>query len=119
MPIIFRIDVHDPEPGETKVTGLISTQCFGHVTLAEVQEHFEELARIWPPVDQLDVLLDLTDQTSLPALPDLEKVAQAVDAQIGPRRFRRCAVITEHFHLYQSMQMWEVLVGRFFDSIEI
>ena len=111
MPITYTIDVR---------MGLIVTRCFGHVTLAEVQEHFQELARVWPPVDRLDVLLDLTDQTSLPTLRQLEKVATELDEQIGPRRFGRCAVVvvTEQ-DLHGSMQMFEVLVGRLFDAIEI
>ena len=99
-------------------TGLIITQCVGQVTVAEVQEHFQELARVWPAVDRLDVLLDLTDQSSLPTLRDLEEVATELDAQIGPRRFGRCAVVTPEA-IHGSMQMFEVLVGRFFDAIEI
>src|SRR3954469_23360208 len=111
MPITFTIDV--PKT-------LILTQCFGQVTLAEVKNHFQELARAWPPViDQLDVLLDLIDQTSLPTLRDLEEVATEIDAQIGPRRFGRCAVVTEQEPLYESMQMFQVLVGRFFNTVEI
>jgi hypothetical protein len=112
MPVTYTIDVS---------RALIVTQCVGHVTLAEVQEHFRELARIWPLVDRLDVLLDLTEQTSLPTLRDLEQVAAELDEQIGPRRFARCAVVTEQDRqdLHESMQMFEVLVGRFFDAIEI
>jgi hypothetical protein len=112
MPVTYRIDVP---------RALIVTQCVGRVTLAEVQEHFQELARVWPPVDRLDVLLDLTDQTSLPTLRNLEEVATELDAQIGPRRFGRCAVVTDEDRqdLHGSMQMFEVLVGRLFDAIEI
>jgi hypothetical protein len=109
MPITYTIDVP---------RALIATRCFGHVTLAEVQAHFQELARVWPPVDKLDVLLDITDQTSLPSLRDLEVVAAELDEQIGPLRFGRCAIVTE-LELHRSMQMFEVLVGRFFDAIEI
>jgi hypothetical protein len=109
MPITYTIDVP---------RALIVTRCVGHVTLAEVREHFQELARVWPPVDRLDVLLDLTDQTSLPTLRDLEEAARELDQQIGSRRFGRCAVVTEQA-LHGSMQMFEVLVGRLFDAIEI
>ncbi len=109
MPVIYTIDVRN---------ALIVTRCVGHVTLAEVKEHFRELARAWPPVDRLDVLLDLTDQSSLPALRDLEDAVTELDAQIGPRRFGRCAVVTEQ-DLHESMQMFEVLAGRLFDAIEI
>ena len=110
MPVTYTIDVP---------RALIVTRCFGHVTLAEVQEHFNELAHAWPPVERLDVLLDLTDQTSLPGLSDLEEVASEIDAQIGPRQFGRCAVVTEQDLLHGSMQMFEVLAGRLFDAIEI
>src|SRR4249920_3382902 len=104
MPITYTIDV--PK-------ALIVTRCFGHVTLAEVQEHVQELARVWPPVDRLNVLLDLTEQTSLPTLRQLEEVASELDEQIGLRRFGRCAVVTEQ-DLDSSMRMFEVLVGRLF-----
>jgi len=109
MPITYAIDV---------LRALIVTRCIGHVTLAEVQEHFQELVCVWPPVDRLDVLLDLTDQTTLPTLKDLEEVATELNEQIGLRRFGRCAVATEQ-DLQGSMQMFEVLAGRFFDAIEI
>jgi len=109
MPITYAIDV---------LRALIVTRCIGHVTLAEVQEHFQELVCVWPPVDRLNVLLDLTDQTSLPTLSELEEVAAELDEQIGPRQFGRCAVVTE-LELHVSMQMFEVLVGRLFDAIEI
>ena len=110
MPIIYTIDVG---------RALIITRCIGYVTLAEVKEHFRELARDWPPVDKLDVLLDLTEETSLPTLRDLEEVATEIDAQIGPLRFGRCAVVTEQEHLFKSMAMFEVLAGRYFDAVQI
>ena len=109
MPVTYTIDV--PK-------ALILTRCVGRVTVAEVREHFQELARVWPPVDRLDVLLDLTEQTSLPTLRDLEDVATELEAQIGPLRFGRCAVVTG-LDLHGSMQMFEVLVGRLFDAIEV
>jgi hypothetical protein len=84
-----------------------------------VQEHFQELARVWPPVDRLNVLLDVRDQTSLPTLRELEEVAAEIDTHIGPWRFGRCAVVTELDLLLGSMEMFEVLVGRFFDAVEI
>jgi hypothetical protein len=95
MPVIYTIEF----------PATIVTRCVGHVSVAEVQEHFRELARVWPPVERLDVLLDLTELTSLPTLQDLEKVAAEIRAQIGPRRFGRCAVVTEQDLLQGSMEM--------------
>ena len=109
MPVTYAIDVP---------RALIVTRCFGPVTLREVQEHFQELTCVWPRVQRLDVLLDLTDQTSLPTLRDLEEAAAELDQQIGPKQFGRCAVVTG-LQLHGSMQMFEVLVGRLFDAFEI
>jgi hypothetical protein len=110
VPITYSIDIP---------TALITTRCFGHVTLAEVQEHFRELPRVWPPVDRLDVLLDLRDQTSLPELRELQDVATEIAVQIGPHRFGRCAVVTERELVFGSMQMFEVLVSRFFEAFRV
>ena len=110
MPVVYSIDVP---------LSLIVTRCVGPVTLAEVRAHFEELARDWPPVERLDVLLDLTAQTSLPGLHDLEAVAMKIAAQIGPRQFGRCAVVTDPGTLLETMQMFEVLAGRFFDEMQL
>jgi len=110
VPITYTIDVP---------TALITTRCFGKVTLAEVQEHFRELARVWPPVDKLDVLLDLRDQTTLPGLKELQGVATEIADQIGPHRFGRCAVVTEKGLIFVSMQMLEVLVSRYFEAFKV
>jgi hypothetical protein len=110
VPITYSIDIP---------TALITTRCFGHVTLEEVQEHFRELARIWPPVDRLDVLLDLRDQTSLPGLKELQEVATEIEVQIGAHRFGRCAVVTERELIFGSMQMLEVLVARYFQAFRV
>jgi hypothetical protein len=110
VPITYSIDIP---------TALITTRCFGRVTLAEVQEHFRELSRVWPPVDRLDVLLDLRDQTSLPSLLELQQVATEIEVQIGPHRFGRCAVITEREIVFGSMQMLEVLAGRYFEAFRV
>src|SRR5262245_16665116 len=79
MPITYTIATYTIDVP----TALIITRCVGHVTLAEVQEHFRELPSIWPPVDRLDVLLDLTEQLSMPTLGDLEEAASELHAQIG------------------------------------
>jgi hypothetical protein len=110
VPITYSIDIP---------TALITTRCFGKVTLAEVQEHFRELPRVWPPVDRLDVLLDLRDQTSLPSLLELQQVATEIEVQIGPHRFGRCAVITEREVVFGSMQMLEVLASRYFEAFRV
>lgn len=110
MPIEYKIDVP---------LALIMTRCVGHITVGDVLQHFRELARVWPNVDRLDVLLDLTELTSLPTVIELEKVAAEISTQIGQHRFGRCAVVTDRDLLRDSMHMFEVLVNRFFDEIRV
>jgi hypothetical protein len=110
MPVDFKIDLP---------LALILTRCVGHVTVGEVQQHFRDLARAWQGVDRLDVLLDLLELTSLPTIAELETVAGEIDRQIGPHRFGRCAVVTDRGPLYDSMQMFEVLVSRLFEDIRV
>lgn len=110
MPISYSIDV---------TAALITTRCVGHVTVAEVLEHFKELPRVWPPVDRLDVLLDLRELTSLPTLAELQGVAAEIEVQIGPHRFGRCAVVANVNLLHESMRMFEVLVNPLFEQIRV
>jgi hypothetical protein len=110
LPITYSIDVP---------SALITTKCIGRVTVEEVLEHFRELPRVWPPVDRLDVFLDLRQLTSLPTLEELQSVAAEMETQIGTHRFGRCAVVTDRNLIYESAQMFQVLVNRFFDEIHV
>ena len=110
LPITYSIDVP---------SALITTKCIGRVTVEEVLEHFRELPRVWPPVDRLDVFLDLRQQTSLPTLEELQSVAAEMETQIGTHRFGRCAVVTDRNLVYESAQMFQVLVNRYFDEIHV
>jgi hypothetical protein len=112
MPISYSINVS---------AALITTRCVGHVTVAEVLEHFKELPRVWPAVDRLDVFLDLRELTSLPTLAELQEVAAEIEGQIGPHRFGRCAVVTDGSRdlLHESMQMFEILVNPLFEEIRV
>ena len=107
VPITYEIDVP---------SALIGTQCIGDVTLADVQAHFRELPSVWPPVDRLDVLLDLRDLTSLPTLEELGAAAKEIDEQIGLHRFGRCAVVAYQEPMRGAMYTFEALTERLFDG---
>ena len=110
VPIAYTIDVP---------SALITTKCTGRVTVTEVLEHFRELPRVWPPVDRLDVFLDVREVTSLPTLEELQSIAAEIESQIGTHRFGRCAVVTDKNLIHDSMQMFQILVNRFFDEIQV
>jgi hypothetical protein len=109
VPVTYSIDIP---------TALITTRCFGRVTLAEVQEHFRNWPRVAasrPPRRPAD----LRDQTSLPGLRELQDVATEIEVQIGSHRFGRCAVVTGREIVFGSMQMLEVLAGRYFEAFRV
>ncbi len=111
MPITYSIDLR---------ANLISTIGSGNVTLEEVQEHFDELARMRPPMPRLDVLLDLSQCTSIPNFLQLRAVTLHMDASGGRLRFGRCAIVATRELLYGVLRMFEVFAGgKFFDALRV
>ena len=108
MPITFSID---------PAAGLIRTIGSGHVTLAEVHEHFGELATAWPSGRGLDVLLDLSECTSLPDFPQLRSVVNEVGASGGLNRFDRCAIVAGREFLYGLLRVFEVMADSRFAAV--
>ena len=64
MAVTYQID---------KAGRIIRTRCIGLVTLEEVIDHFRVLARDPDCPDYLDVLLDLSEQTSVPTKENLRQ----------------------------------------------
>ena len=108
MPITFHID---PQ------AALIRTKGTGHVTLDEVQEHFRELVKAWPPIPRLQVLLDLTQCTSLPDFEQLRAVVSEIDASGGRNRFDRCAIVAGREFLYGLLRVFEVMADSRFAAV--
>jgi hypothetical protein len=71
---------------------LIRTRCTGDTTLTEVMEHFDLLQKDSDCPQPLDVLLDLTGVTSLPASYQLRAVADRI-RRIKKPRFGICAIV--------------------------
>src|SRR5262245_1437112 len=105
MPVTYRID---------KDKGLIHTQCVGAVTLEEVIGHFRALEQdpLCPP--RLDVLLDLSKQTTIPMNENLQEVAIEIE-RVRPRvQFGICAIIAGTDALFGMIRMFEVFAERYF-----
>ena len=67
MPVHYEID---------EARSLIRTRCTGYVTLSEVLDHFHRLeAQAISPL-RLDVILDLSEITSLPTSDQLRTVSR-------------------------------------------
>jgi len=110
MPVTYRIDA------DRKI---IRTQCIGPVTLLEVIDHFRQLRQDLSKPDRLDVLLDLTETTSLPAGHQLYQVSQEVGNVRKQLQFGACAIVANRDALFGMMRMFEVIVEEYFDATRV
>ena len=79
---------------------LIRTKCIGKVTLDEVLAHFREMERDSNSPSRLDVFLDLTETTSLPAGFQIAAVADQIKKIRATVRFNACGIVAERDALY-------------------
>lgn len=110
MPLTYSIDTN---------ARLIRTTCAGNLTLEEVINHFHELQRDPNCPSRLDVLLDLTDVTSLPESRQLGAVALEVKKTLEKVRFDVCAIVAQRDALFGMLRMFEVMVEKYFRAIQV
>ena len=110
MPVTYTID---------KPLGLIRTRCFGHVTLPEVIAHFRELEIDEQCPTRLDVILDLTDQTSLPSSEQLRAVTEKIGRLRDRVRFGARAIVVASGAWFGTAQVFEVLAARSFAATKV
>lgn len=100
-----------PIPGNR----FIRTRCAGAVTVGEVTDHFRVLERDPDCPDQLDVLLDLSEVTSIPDHPEnLRDVTRAISRIRGRVRFGACAIVACTDVLFGMLRMFEVFAEQRF-----
>jgi hypothetical protein len=110
MPVTYRID---------KANRIIRTRCIGEVTIEEVIEHFRELERDPEGVGLLDVLLDLTEQTSIPKTEYLHQITQEIWRIREKVQFGICAVAAGSDALFGMLRMFEVFAEKQFHEIRV
>jgi len=110
MPVIYSID------SERKV---IRTKCVGSVTLDEVTDHFRALERDPNCPDQLDVLLDLSELTSLPQSGQFSAVVDELKKLQDKVRLGAFAIVATRDVVFGMLRMFEVMAQRYFRVIQI
>jgi len=110
MPVTYTIDAKEK---------LIRTKGVGNVTLDEVLAHFRELERDSNSPGRLDVFLDLTETTSLPAGFQIAAVADQIKKIRATVRFNACAVVAERDALYGMLRMFSVMAEPYFRAIRV
>jgi hypothetical protein len=98
---------------------LIRTTCSGHVIFDEVDAHFRELAVVWERTSPFDVLIDLTECTSLPSIWELRAVVSRVADLGGRKSFGACAIVATREILYGVLRMFEVFAESKFGAIRV
>jgi hypothetical protein len=110
MSITFSIDMR---------ASLIRTIGSGNVTLAEIDAHFSQLSQVWPRGAKLDVLLDLSECTSLPEIPQLQAAVSRIQIFGGRKRFGVCAIVARGELLYGLMRVFELLADQRFVAVRV
>lgn len=110
MPVTYEID---------SAARIIHTRCTGAVVLEEVREHFATLSRDSQCPDRLDVLLDLSEMTTVPATAELRTVTGDI-ARIRPQvRFGFCAIIATTDAIFGMARMFEVFTEKYFAATRV
>ena len=110
MPVTYQID---------KANKLIRTKCTGAVTLAEVIDHFRVLEQDPNCPDQLDVLLDLSEVTSIPDRGNLQDVTREISRIRGRVQFGACAIVACTDVLFGMLRMFEVFAEECFRETSV
>ena len=105
MPVTYRIE---------KSRQLIHTRCVGAVVLDEVRQHFVALGQDPECPDRLDVLLDLSEMTTLPATDQLRTVTSDIACLRERVRFGNCAIVAPGDALFGMSRMFEVFAEAHF-----
>ena len=105
MPVVYEID-------QSKNT--IHTSCIGDVTLFEVLDHFRALVDDPSCPKELDVLLNLAEQETVPTSAQLRVVGEEM-SRVRPRvQFGACAIVVATDALFGTAMVFEVIAARSF-----
>jgi hypothetical protein len=110
MPVIYTIDAREK---------VIRTQCVGNVTPEEVIDHFRSVERDPDSADHLDVLLDLSDLTSLPESKQFPAVVAEINRIRKRIRFDVCAIVATTDVVFGMLRIFEVMAEEYFRAIRV
>jgi len=110
MPISYEID---------RPNRLILTRCVGQTELQEVMRHFEELVNLPDCPPSLDVLLDLTEMTTVPDSSQLHAAASATARASEQIRFDHCAIVASSEPVRGLAMIWVMFAQQSFQAAEV
>ena len=110
MPVSYTIDAERCR---------IATHCSEFTTLREVLAHFEELELDPDCPPGADVLLDLTEMTSLPDFDQMRLAAERANDAARRVRFGSCAILVGNEGMFGMARVFEAFAERSFSRISV
>ena len=110
MPVTYQID---------RDQAVIRTRCSGYVTFPEVMAHFHALELEDDCPNPLDVVLDLSETTSLPSSEQLRSVSKEISRIRPAVAFGACAIVARTEALYGTALVFEVFAARGFRTTKV
>lgn len=110
MPVTYAIDA---------ASGIIHTRCVGDVSLTEVVGHFDTLVQDPDCPNRLDVLLDFSPLTSIPASSQLRLVTRKIEDVSSRVSFRHCAIVAPTDVLYGMTRIFATFAQQQFASVRV
>ena len=110
MPVTYRIE---------SVAQFIHTRCTGAVVLDEVRQHFVTLSQDPACPSRLDVLLDLSEMTTVPESGQLRIVAADIARIRSQVRFGSCAIVAPAEAIFGMSRMFEIFTEKYFAATHV
>ena len=110
MPVTYQID---------KANRIIRTKCLGPVTIEEVIDHFHALENDPGCPDRVNVLLDLSGETSIPTRDNLQAVTGEISRIRSRVQFGTCAVVACSDVLFGMLRMFVVFAEPYFGETRV
>jgi hypothetical protein len=110
VPVTYEIDAKER---------VIRTRCVGNVTLPEVIAHFRELEHDSNCIGRLDVLLDLSETSSLPESAQISAVTLELKKVQTRVEFAKCAVAASRDALFGMLKIFEVKAQPYFRAVHV
>ncbi len=110
MPVTYRIE---------SVAQFIHTRCTGAVVLDEVRQHFVTLSQDPACPSRLDVLLDLSEMTTVPESGQLRIVAADIARIRSQVQFGSCAIVAPAEAIFGMSRMFEIFTEKYFAATHV
>lgn len=110
MPVTYTID---------RELSAVHTVCSGRVTYEEVAAHFAQLSADPALPDRIDILLDVSQTTSLPLSQEIMSVSSDIEHLGTLTKLQACAIVATQDAMFGMVRMLEAFTERMFSAINV